>query len=286
MLNRSIARVLPNCLIIGVLSAGFITPALAQEDENSAPSSASVSAFDGWTGTVSLGASTSTGSSETNSVNGSLRVGKRSGKWAHWFSLIAFTGDSAVAAPRRGADGEVILGDNGEPVVDIVRSDTSDRLAASYQPRYYFSNKTYGFVVLDWEQDEPAGIDLSTRQLIGIGHRFYQDNTGYFSVEAGVGNKVLEDLNDEEFGGAIAYAAANYLYRVNENVTFNADLIGDFGDDNSTVDASLGIKFKLTRTLAFGITHFVRTNSDIENSANPLSGSRDSVTTLNLVIDI
>jgi len=127
---------------------------------------------------------------------------------------------------------------------------------------------------------------VSTRQLIGIGHSFYRDVTGFFSVEVGFGNRILENLEGEEFGGGIGYAAANYMYRVNENVTFNADLLADYGEDNRTVDASLGIKFKLTQTLAFGITHFVRTNSDIRNAANPLSGRRDSVTTVNLVIDI
>ncbi len=280
MLNRLISRALPRCLIIGVLFLGSLSPVSAQDSDTDA------AVFAGWTGTVSLGANTSTGSAETSNVNGSLRVGKTSGNWAHWFSVTAFKGESAVVAPRRGADGEIILDDTGEPIVDIVRGDTSDRLAASYQPRYFFSNKTYGFLAFDWEQDEPAGIDVSTRQLIGIGHSFYQDNTGFLSIELGVGNKVLENLSGDELGGAIGYAAANYLYRVNENVTFNADVVGDFGEENRTIDANVGIKFKLTQTLAFGITHFVRSNSDIVNPSNPLSGRRDSVTTLNLVIDI
>jgi len=300
MLNRPKVPFVSNSLFFGALLVAGITPAIAQDvptvDIEPANRSAAVSkddtsnfpepVFAGWTGAVSLGASTSTGSAETSNVNGSLRVGKRSGNLEHWFSVAAFQGESSVVAPRRGADGEIIVGDNGEPIVDIVRGDTSDRLMASYQPRYFFSDRTYGFLTFDWEKDEPAGIDVSTRQIIGIGHSFYRDVTGFFSIEAGFGNRILENLEGEEFGGGIGYASANYLYRVNENVTFNANLVADFGADNRTVDANLGIKYKLTQTLAFGITHFIRTNSDIRNDANPLSGRRDSVTTVNLVIDI
>ncbi len=272
-------------LFIVTSAIAFSQVSLSQETESKAESGR-VAVFEGWSGSATLGASTSTGSAETSSVNGSVRVGKRSGKWEHWFSAAAFKGESAVVAPRRGADGEPILDDNNEQILDIVRGDTSDRISASYQPRYFFSTKTYGFLTFDWEQDEPAGVSNATRQLIGVGHTFYQDNSGYLSVELGAGNKNLETVAGEDINGAIGYAAANYLYRVSNNVTFNANLLGDFGSDNRTFDAAVGINFKLTNTLAFGISHFVRSNSDVTNEANPLSGRRDSVTTMNLVIDI
>lgn len=287
-------------LVIASSLLGLSSAALAQDadpdtdpdtDPDASPPAVAeeplrVAVFDGWTGTATLGASNSTGSAETSSVNGSIRVGKRSGKWAHWFSASVFKGDSAVLAPRRDAEGEFVLDDNGDQVVDIVRGDTSDRLAFSYQPRYFFSGNTYGFLVFDWETDEPTGIDQATRQLIGIGHTFYRDESGYLSAEFGLGNKTLETTDNENFDGAIGFAAANYLYRINENVTFKADVSADFGSDNRLVDASVGIAYKLTETLAFGVSHFIRTNSDVTNASNPLSDRRDSVTTLNLVIDI
>jgi len=264
-------------------------PSVAQDDgdaDAAEKSSARIPVFAGWTGAATLGASTSTGSAETSNVNGSVRVGKRVGAWENWFSASAFKGQSALVVERRGADGMVIVDDNGDPITDIVRGDTSDRLAAAWQPRYFFSGGTYGFLTFDWEQDKPAGVQVATRQLVGVGHTFYRDDTGFLSVEVGAGNKNLENTAGEEINGAIGFAAVNYLYRVNPNVTFTTNVSGDFSSDNTALDVAVGIAFKLTETLAFGISHFVRSNSDVSNPDNLLSGRRDSVTTMNLVIDI
>jgi len=274
-----------SCLFFVTLSLGLAAPLAAQESEDADPSSRAP-VFEGWTGAATLGANTSTGSSETSSVNGSLRVGKRSGAWENWFFASAFKGESAVAAPRRDAEGNIVLDDNNEEILDIVRGDTSDRITAGWQPRYYFSEKTYGFGKFDWLKDEPAGIRSSNRQMIGVGHSFYRDQTGHFSIELGAGRKSLKDVTDETVDGEVGYIAANYLYRVNPNVTFNADASSDFGGDSRATEAAVGIAFKLTETLAFGISHYVRANGDVTNERNPLSARRDSVTTMNLVIDI
>jgi len=265
------------------------SPGIAQnasDADSQSEDSERIPVFAGWSGTATLGASTSTGSAETSNVNGSVRVGKRSGAWENWFSASAFKGQSALVVERRGADGTIVLDDNNEPVTDIVRGDTSDRLTAAWQPRYFFSGGTYGFLTFDWEQDKPAGVKSATRQIVGVGHTFYRDETGFFSVEAGAGNKNLENTAGEEINGGIGFAAVNYLYRVNQNVTFNANVTGDFGSDNTALDVAVGIAFKLTETLAFGISHFVRSNSDVSNPNNLLDGRRDSVSTMTLVIDI
>jgi len=242
--------------------------------------------FEGWTGTASLGANASTGRVETSNINVSVRVGKRARKVENWVSASAFKGRSALVAERRGADGMVVLDENDEPVVDIVRGPTSDRLAFAWQPRYYFRKGTYGFLTFDWEEDRPLGVEAAARILVGVGHTFHRDETGYFSVEVALGDKALENPAGENFNGQIYFAAANYLYRINPNVTFTANVSADHGNYNTALDAAVSIGFKLTETLAFGISHYVRSNSDITNEFNPLAGRRDSVTTMNLVIDI
>ncbi|MFT4726667.1 MAG: putative salt-induced outer membrane protein [Granulosicoccus sp.] len=195
------------------------------------------SAFDGWSSTASLGATSSSGNSESSNINGSVRL-------------------------------------------------NSDRIALGYKPKYYYNEKTYFFGIFDWEQDKPGNIESATRQIAGIGHRFYSSPTGYLSAEADFGNKTTDLLSGGDVNGGIGYLGLNFLSRVNENVTFNADMRSDFGSDNTFVEIGLGAAFKVSEKPAFKIAHFSRSNSDLSSGDSPLSSSSDSVTSVNLVIDI
>lgn len=69
-------------------------------------------------------------------------------------------------------------------------------------------------------------------------------------------------------------------------MTFDADLRSDFGSDNTYLEIGLGVAFKVSDKLSLGIAHFSRGNSDITNADNPFGSKNDTVTTLNLVVDI
>jgi putative salt-induced outer membrane protein YdiY len=267
------------CVFAGALSLSSHT--FAQDTETGLGST-----FDGWSGTASLGATSSTGNAEASNINGSIRLAKSVNRWEHLVFGSVFKGTSSIVIEERDENGEVILGDDGRPQRTIVKGDNSDRLALGYQPKFYYTPKTYFFGILDWEQDEPANIDSATRQIVGVGHRFYSNASGFLTVEAGLGNKATDLVFGEDVNGGIGYLGLNFLNRVTENVTFNFDLRSDFGSDNTFVELGAGVAFKLSEKLALKVSHFSRSNSDLDSGDNPLSSNSDSVTTMNLVIDI
>lgn len=234
--------------------------------------------FQGWSGTASLGATNATGNSEASNINGSIRLGKTVNRWEHLVFGSLFKGNSAIIVENEADDGTITR--------EVIKGDNSNRLALGYQPKFYYSPKTYFFGILDWEQDKPANIDSSTRQIIGVGHRFYANESGFFNAEIGIGNKNTSLEVGEDINGAIGYLGLNYLNRITDTVTFNADLRSDFGSDNTFVEIGLGMAFKVSEKLAFKIAHFSRSNSDLSSGDGPLSSDGDSVTTINLVVDI
>ena len=270
------------------IAALLVTGALAFSSASSAQDvkDAVSSAFDGWSGTASLGATSSSGNSESSNINGSIRLGKTVGKWEHLVFGSIFKGSSSLVIVERDQNGDPIIGDDGRPQRTIVKGDNSDRIALGYQPKYFYSQKTYFFGILDWEQDEPGNIDTATRQIIGVGHRFYSSAAGFLTAEAGFGNKTTALVLGDDVNGGVGYLGLNFLSRVNENVTFNADMRSDFGSDNTFVELGLGVAFKVSEKLAFKIAHFSRSNSDLSSGDSPLSSNSDSVTSMNLVIDI
>lgn len=250
------------------------------------------STFSGWSGTATLGATTSSGNAEASNVNGSIRLSKTVNRWEHLVFGTIFKGRSSIivdTAELEDAGLDINLEGDDTPERVIVTGNNSDRLSLGYQPRFFYSQKTYFFGLLDWEQDEPANIDTATRQIIGIGHKFYNNASGFLTAEAGFGNKATNLVVGDDVDGAIAYVGFNFLNRITDTVTFNADLRSDFGSDNTFIELGLGVSFKLSDTVAFKIDHFSRSNSDLGDlgSDDDISVSAsDSVTSLNLVFDI
>lgn len=282
MTRRILKNTVSSMLLVGTLSA---TAFVAAQDDT-VEDTGFGTAFQGWRGTASLGATSSSGNSEASNINGSIRLSKTVDRWEHLVFGSVFKGTSSIVVVERDQNGDPILGDDGRPQRTIIKGDNSDRLAFGYQPKFYYSPKTYFFGILDWEQDEPANIDTATRQIIGVGHRFFSDESGFLTAEIGFGNKNTETVVGDDIDGGIGYLGVNYLNHITDTVTFNADLRSDFGSDNTFVELGLGIAFKVSEKLAFKVAHFSRSNSDLDSGDNPLDSSSDSVTTLNLVVDI
>jgi len=239
------------------------------------------SVLQGWSGSASIGATNTTGNSESSNVNGSIRLSKTVNRWEHLVFGSVFKGTSSIVVEEEGV--------GGIPVRTIVEGDTSDRIALGYQPKFFYSPKTYFFGILDWEQDPPANIDTATRQIIGVGHRFFASDSGFLSAEVGIGNRTTELVTGGDVDGAIGYLGVNYLNRFTDTATFNADLRSDFGSDNTYVELGLGLAFKISQNFALKVAYFTRGNTDLGDLAdgdNPLSSDNDSVTSINLVFDI
>ncbi len=265
------------------LSALAVTSVQAQD-------SGSVDALiQGWSGTASLGATSITGNTEASNVNASIRLGKTVGKWEHLLFGSYFKGDSTTLVEKEDENGEPVTQlIDGEPVQVLVpvKSGNSDRLAVGYQPRFYWRPRTYFFGIIDYEKDKPANIDLASRQLVGVGHKFFSNESGFLSAEAGIGNKTTTVVIGDDVSGGVAYFGANYLNRINDNITFNADFRADLGSDNTYTEIGLGLAFKLSERMAVKLSHQTRGNTDITNPTLDSPSKSDNVTTVNLVVDI
>lgn len=279
-------------LTIGTLLWGGNEVAQSDTDRNSESVSDQAAAiggavFTGWTGSATVGATFASGNADSNNINASVRLIKSYERWDHVLTASMFKGTSTILVTQRDeTTGEVETDANGFPVREVVEGDNSDRLAFGYQPKYYFSDKLYLFGILDWETDEPANIDSASRQVIGAGYSFYRNEKGYFTGEAGFGNKNLEPVFGSDLDGAIAYLGLNYLNRITDTVTLNADLRADIGGDNAFIELGLGAAFKLSDRFSLKVTHFSRGNTDLDDPTNPSSSSTDTLTAFNLVMDI
>jgi len=270
------------------IGAAVVFSALAVSSVH-AQDSAVDSVIQGWSGTASLGANSLSGNTEASNITASIRLGKTVGKWEHLVFGSYFKGDATArvqALNPDGTDREVTVGGQQVKVFTLEKTGNSDRLAIGYQPRFYWRPRTYFFGIIDYEKDKPANVKLSARQVVGVGHKFFSNASGFLSAEAGFGNKTTEVVLGDDASGGIAYVGANYLNRINDNVTFNADLRADLGGDNTYTELGLGLAFKLSERMAVKLTHQTRGNTDITDPTLLGASKSDSATSVTLVVDI
>lgn len=241
----------------------------------------------GWSGTANLGMTNAGGNSEARSISGGIRLGKSVDQWTHILSASVLSGESTILVERRNELGEVEVDPTtNAPIRDIIKGDNAERYAIGYQPRFQWKEKTYLFGIIDWEQDKPANIKSSTRQIVGVGHTFWRDSKGFFTGEVGVGNKNLSVLFGDDLDGGIGYFGFNFVNRLSEVTTFNADFKSDFGSDNTFSEIGLGMTFRASDRMSIKLSHFLRNNTGLTNPSNPLNSDTDTVTTFNLLFDI
>ena len=242
---------------------------------------------DGWNATLELGAYATSGASRTNSFSGGADTTYRGGRWENHLVARALQSSSTVVVTRRDEAGDAVLDASGEPVSDVVRNRTNDRRFLGLEPRWFFrQEKNYVFAIVDLETNEPADVDLATRQIAGIGYRLFTDKSNWFTAGIGIGRKSLSQVSGERDQGGIGYVGLAFTRLIGERAKFETALDSDFGGENRFTELTLGLTWKLGAPVSLKLGYEARMNSDIGDPQNPFDESVDARASISLEIDV
>ena len=133
-----------------------------------------------WKGKGELGVVMARGNSEADTVNAKLDMAEESERWKNGFG---------IAVLRASNDGEK----------------NAERYNAFWQTDYKFSDRSYWYGGLRYEDDLFSGFDYQASLTTGIGHKFIDTETTKLSGQAGAGYRRLKNaLTGKEFDNAIA----------------------------------------------------------------------------------
>lgn len=216
---------------------------------------AAVSAEADWKGKGELGVVLARGNSDTDTVNAKLEAARESDRWKHGFGLAALRATNA--------------GDR-----------TAERYGGFWQTDYKFSERTYAFGGLRYEDDRFSGFDYQASATAGIGHKFIDTDRTKLSGQAGVGYRRLKNaLNGQTDGDVIFGGEAKFEHALTETTKIIDKLVVEAGSDNTFAANDLSIEVRINAAFALSAAVGVRYNSD-----PPLGRkSTDTLTTVNLV---
>ncbi|MFT7681722.1 MAG: putative salt-induced outer membrane protein [Moritella dasanensis] len=191
-----------------LMAAPFLitTPCLAQVDTDVSKDKKTFG------GDAELGATITTGNTETTSVKARLDINHELGNWENQYVFEALYKKDA---------GQV----------------TGKRYLGRLQGNYQLSDISYIFVASEHEVDPFTGFTSDSTIASGYGHKFINNDKNQLNIEVGPGYK-FKRLNDESAAEAgydtektwVAHGVMNYETRVSASSKFQQMFVAEYGE--------------------------------------------------------
>ena len=251
----SAALCLLPCLLYAAEEAPPVKDDAAQLDQAAPTREIATPVKRAWGGEGELGYTATSGNTDAESLNAKLGISSEKDKWKHTASIesLRSTTDNVTSA---------------ESLVFKERSE------------YSFTEKSYVFGKLRYEDDKFSGYDYQASVSLGVGSRFIKTERQLLDASIGAGYRALKDsATGETREGGIALADLVYEYSFSPTAKFTQSLSVESGEDNTRSESETGLKNKINGNLASKISYLVKHNSDV-----PLGTEKtDKVLTVSLV---
>jgi putative salt-induced outer membrane protein len=234
----------PCILAVALLSA----PAVLMAQEEAAPDY-------GWSGKGELGFVSSSGNTDTQSLNLALELVYEVEKWRH--RLFA----GALNSENEG-------------------NKTANRYDLGAQSDYKLSEKSYVFGALRYEKDDFGAYEDQTTAAVGYGRQLLDNDKHQLKVEAGAGYRTASLAPDgKSEDGIVARGLLDWAWQITPTTSLGERFLVESGSDNTFMQNDLGLSVAINSRFAVKLGYQVRNNSD----APPGVDKTDTLTSANLV---
>lgn len=161
-----------------------------------------------WTGSVTLGATFTSGNSDITSAAADAEAVYATADY-RWSITGYWT-----------AIDQTVKDDDGAGTVTETKT-KQHREGLRTQYDYFFDDQLYAYAMGRFDADSEANLNGRSNVGVGLGYQFYEEADRSLAGEIGL-NYIKEDFTgqDDDAEFTSARAAYNYFYRMNENVDF------------------------------------------------------------------
>lgn len=192
-----------------------------------------------WKGEAGAGLLTTSGNSETESLNGNFALEYTDKPWKNSFSASAIN--------------------NGDE-----QGRTAERYAVGNKTDYDFTERDYLFLALEWEKDLFGGIRERTSETIGYGRHVLTGPVHLLDAEIGIGARQTEEQDtgakEDEVIGRLG---GKYQWLISDTSAFSQSLKIEHGSSNTFTESVSALKLSIIGNLFAKISFTVRNNSDV-----------------------
>ena len=208
-----------------------------------------------WNPSAELGLVYTSGNSDTFNFNAKAALHGEDETWVHDFYALGL---------RSEVDDDV----------------SANRYEAGARSGYKFTDRSYWFGSLRYENDDFAPFEWQAVVSLGYGYQAIKSDVTTLLFEIGPGYRRAELVGlDETEGDGILRGFMDFKHKFTENTEFFDALLIEAGSDNTFVQNDIGIQVAMNKTLSLKAGFQVRHNTDVQ----PGLDKTDTLTTINLV---
>ena len=208
-----------------------------------------------WKGEGELGYTSTSGNTESESLNAKLGVEKTHEKWTNKAKL------DTLQASTSGVK-------------------SADRSTLSARSEYKYAKKMYAYGAVRYEKDKFSGYDNQSSISFGLGAQFIKNENHELDASAGLGyHQKKETATAKVIGEGILIGNLNYAYIISTHATFKEKILFEAGNSNTYSESETSLKMKINGNLASKIAYTIKNNSTVPAG----SKKTDTITSVALV---
>ncbi|MBD3668673.1 MAG: DUF481 domain-containing protein [Kangiella sp.] len=209
---------------------------------------------EGYIGTIDLGYISTTGNTETESLNGAFKyITRLTDEWSTGVHITGMTNRN-----------------------DEVRE--AERYTFVWNNRYDLSDSSFVYSVVDYMDDYFGAYDYQAGAYVGYGHELFNDDTGHFSLGLGLGYRINAIEAGEDEKENVVRGDLDYQYNISENAVFTQLVSALWGQDVDTYTSETALRTNISESLSLKLAYNINYNSEVPVGAE----KRDTTTTVSV----
>ena len=242
-------------LLSAIIATSFATNVNAEAEE-------------GWKGQGEAGFVTTSGNTDSDSLNLGLKFEKSGKVWDHEIGLAAYQ------ASQEGID-------------------TAENFSANYTLKRNLTERSNIFFNLGYLDDDFDGFTEQLSAAVGYGYKVFNGESVKWETGAGVGYRdtdqltvirddfgdIVEEIEGDDVGGATFVLRSDFEAKISETTKFVDNFKAEIGSDNTYVENDAALFVAINQSFSLKLGYLVRYNSDPADGAD----DTDTITSVNLV---
>lgn len=189
-------------------------------------------------GKVSLGYISTSGNTDSSTLNGAFNLLWTQAVWSHEFDLTAIKADNAGLT-------------------------TAEAYTAGYVARRDLDERSFLFGAFNWERDEFSAYDHQISETVGYGRHLIMSDAHVLDAEIGAGLRQAELRNGIEEDEGIIRAVLDYTWTISETTSFEQGLVIESGSSNTRTESISQLRANVIGNIALVLSYRLRNNSDV-----------------------
>ena len=224
-------------LAIGTILVTFEVQA-QPASASSAGGAGTAAKADPWLTKATLGYLSTSGNTESSSLNSGFTVAYDAGNWVHAFNATA-----------------------------INSSENDDTTAEAYglgwKSEYNLTKADFLFLRVNWRKDRFSGYEHQLSETFGYGRRLIDTGKHVLDAEVGAGARQAELSDGSMEDEFIQRGGLSYLWKFSETAEFSQSLEVETGPENTWLESVSAVKARLMEDLALVASYTVKNNSTV-----------------------